>query len=312
MFTSCGWFFADLDGLEGRQVLRYAARAEELALPFTGPGPGEAARRILAGARSNAPPHRTAADLLAPDVTGAVGPAAAAAEAVLLADGIPPGLVSPPPSVDVSLEFEERGRGWAAVTDRRTGHRTRFHFTRPAEAGTIPAVTLEEEGKDPPQVSSYSLFELDAAVFDRRRREWEEVVGEGTDPEAAAHLFRFRELLRGGGEGAFWEQAPKRARELRVVLGGKVEPLAGLTAPLTAALGEAGRRLAADGERAAAGLLALLDTAGILELDPDLWNAQTSFWEARNRLSPETRRAVAGPLGFAPDPGAGDAKEAAP
>ena len=31
MFTSCGWFFDDPAGLETRQVLRYAARAMELA-----------------------------------------------------------------------------------------------------------------------------------------------------------------------------------------------------------------------------------------------------------------------------------------
>jgi alpha-amylase/alpha-mannosidase (GH57 family) len=31
MFTSCGWFFDELSGLEGTQILRYAARALELA-----------------------------------------------------------------------------------------------------------------------------------------------------------------------------------------------------------------------------------------------------------------------------------------
>ena len=31
MFTSCGWFFDDIAGLEGRQVLRYAAHAIDLA-----------------------------------------------------------------------------------------------------------------------------------------------------------------------------------------------------------------------------------------------------------------------------------------
>ena len=31
MFTSCRWFFEDPSGLETRQVLRYAARAMELA-----------------------------------------------------------------------------------------------------------------------------------------------------------------------------------------------------------------------------------------------------------------------------------------
>ncbi len=36
MYTSCGWFFADLAGIETVQILRYAARAIELAQPFAG------------------------------------------------------------------------------------------------------------------------------------------------------------------------------------------------------------------------------------------------------------------------------------
>ena len=31
MYTSCGWFFEDPSGLETRQILRYAARAIEIA-----------------------------------------------------------------------------------------------------------------------------------------------------------------------------------------------------------------------------------------------------------------------------------------
>jgi alpha-amylase/alpha-mannosidase (GH57 family) len=34
MFTSCGWFFSDISGIETVQNLRYAARAIELAAPF--------------------------------------------------------------------------------------------------------------------------------------------------------------------------------------------------------------------------------------------------------------------------------------
>jgi len=34
MFTSCGWFFDEISGLEGTQILRYAARAVELAKEF--------------------------------------------------------------------------------------------------------------------------------------------------------------------------------------------------------------------------------------------------------------------------------------
>jgi hypothetical protein len=36
MFTSCGWFFADVDGLETTQILQYAARAVELCERATG------------------------------------------------------------------------------------------------------------------------------------------------------------------------------------------------------------------------------------------------------------------------------------
>jgi alpha-amylase/alpha-mannosidase (GH57 family) len=36
MYTSCGWFFDDPAGLETRQVLRYAARAVELAEEYLG------------------------------------------------------------------------------------------------------------------------------------------------------------------------------------------------------------------------------------------------------------------------------------
>lgn len=35
MYTSCGWFFADISGLESVQILKYAARAIELAKDFT-------------------------------------------------------------------------------------------------------------------------------------------------------------------------------------------------------------------------------------------------------------------------------------
>jgi hypothetical protein len=43
MFTSCGWFFDDLDGIETRQILRYAGRALEIA------GTAEMRSRFLSG-----------------------------------------------------------------------------------------------------------------------------------------------------------------------------------------------------------------------------------------------------------------------
>ena len=34
MYTSCGWFFADISGIETVQILKYAARALQIAEEF--------------------------------------------------------------------------------------------------------------------------------------------------------------------------------------------------------------------------------------------------------------------------------------
>lgn len=63
MYTSCGWFFADLAGLETLQVLKYAARALQLAQDFT---PKDLETPFLAKleqARSNLPEMGTGKDL---------------------------------------------------------------------------------------------------------------------------------------------------------------------------------------------------------------------------------------------------------
>jgi len=52
MFTSCGWFFDDIGGWEGRQVLGFAARAIQLARDF-GHDPEEELLRTLETAPSN-------------------------------------------------------------------------------------------------------------------------------------------------------------------------------------------------------------------------------------------------------------------
>ncbi len=55
MFTSCGWFFDDPSGLETRQVLRYAARAIEIAEGLSGEGLEESFLGRLEAAPSNDP-----------------------------------------------------------------------------------------------------------------------------------------------------------------------------------------------------------------------------------------------------------------
>jgi hypothetical protein len=58
MFTSCGWFFAEISGLETVQVLKYAARAIQLAREATGADLEPAFENALARAPSNVPEHR--------------------------------------------------------------------------------------------------------------------------------------------------------------------------------------------------------------------------------------------------------------
>ena len=63
MYTSCGWFFDDLAGLEAVQVLRYAGRAAQLADEQFGSQCERALVRRLAWARSNDPAAGTGRDL---------------------------------------------------------------------------------------------------------------------------------------------------------------------------------------------------------------------------------------------------------
>lgn len=55
MYTSCGWFFDDPSGLETKQILRYAARAIELAPPERRAPLEERLSRDLGAVRSNDP-----------------------------------------------------------------------------------------------------------------------------------------------------------------------------------------------------------------------------------------------------------------
>ena len=56
MFTSCGWFFDDISGIEALQILRYAARTLQLAHPFD-PSLEDDFLSALAPARSNVKPY---------------------------------------------------------------------------------------------------------------------------------------------------------------------------------------------------------------------------------------------------------------
>jgi alpha-amylase/alpha-mannosidase (GH57 family) len=65
MFTSCGWFFSDLAGIETVQVLRYAARVIDLMGQLNLDPPRTRFLELLAEARSNRPDKGTGADIFA-------------------------------------------------------------------------------------------------------------------------------------------------------------------------------------------------------------------------------------------------------
>ncbi len=63
MYTSCGWFFSEISGIETVQIMKYAARAMQLATRFTNKNFEEHFLNILAEAKSNIPEHGTGKDI---------------------------------------------------------------------------------------------------------------------------------------------------------------------------------------------------------------------------------------------------------
>jgi alpha-amylase/alpha-mannosidase (GH57 family) len=58
MYTSCGWFFSDISGIESVQILKYAARAIQLAHEVTGIDLEESFIKLLEKAVSNVPEYK--------------------------------------------------------------------------------------------------------------------------------------------------------------------------------------------------------------------------------------------------------------
>lgn len=59
MYTSCGWFFSEISGIETVQIMKYAARAMQLASRFTSKNLEEKFLEILSQAKSNIPEFGT-------------------------------------------------------------------------------------------------------------------------------------------------------------------------------------------------------------------------------------------------------------
>jgi len=63
MFTSCGWFFSDISGIETLQILEYAARAMEIAFEVTGVNTEYTFLEMLSRAKSNSDEYLNGKDL---------------------------------------------------------------------------------------------------------------------------------------------------------------------------------------------------------------------------------------------------------
>jgi len=63
MYTSCGWFFNDISGIEPVQILKYACRAIELMVQLGLPSPRRQFLEILGQAKSNRPEMGNGAEM---------------------------------------------------------------------------------------------------------------------------------------------------------------------------------------------------------------------------------------------------------
>ena len=136
MFTSCGWFFDDIGGIEPRQNLRYAARAIALA----GPDAADAEAvflEVLADAASNDRTVGTGRDaylrFARPTFPAPMRNAAAAVAARHVAPGERKRLTS------ATVEIED---DWVRVTEKRTGRRHDYRWRVVSHSATDVAVEL--------------------------------------------------------------------------------------------------------------------------------------------------------------------------
>ncbi|MGI8793554.1 MAG: DUF3536 domain-containing protein [Acidimicrobiales bacterium] len=137
MYTSCGWFFNDLAGLETVQVLRYAGRALDCIRELGEKVPDDEFLNRLSEAHSNVAEEGSGRDIWFRHVLSVrVDPARVVAQLALgeLLDGRSP--ESPVAAYDVEVQHHERTArgslaltsGVAAVAHRRTGRCTELAY----------------------------------------------------------------------------------------------------------------------------------------------------------------------------------------
>jgi hypothetical protein len=136
MFTSCGWFFDDIGGIEPRQDLRYAARAIALAGPEAASAEAEF-MEILAGAASNDRTAGTGRDIYLRSARPTFPAPMRHAAAAVAARHVAPSERKRFTSATVEIDDD-----WVRVVDRRTGRRHDFRWRVTAQSVTDITVEL--------------------------------------------------------------------------------------------------------------------------------------------------------------------------
>jgi len=274
LFTSCGWFFDDLAGIEPRQILRYAARALDLS------GSREAELeagflRRLDEAVSNETPPRTGGTIFLQDAKPhipahlRVAGGLALWEAVTLSLGAPEGV----PEV------------------RESGHGSR-------REGTIAGVSG--------YVTSKTASDRVLVTHSRTGRAWE-VETRVPDPRRSTEAVRVRVL---GEETPFLGMTLKELPEgfrgpiTRVLLQREPDP-GGSMVEAIRWLGQSAEVNAPELQTWVERVLDLVDLLLLLER-PIPFDAQTLFFGILNRLPTDTAASrlteLREALGFTPDP----------
>ena len=137
MYTSCGWFFNDLAGIETVQIMRYAACCCDLLAELGEPAPVESVLATLAEARSNDPAEGDGREIWRRHVdTSRVDPGRVAAHLALTELLAGDAAAERIAGFEVERELHEtvdRGgvavcAGRVAITHRRTRRRTRWAY----------------------------------------------------------------------------------------------------------------------------------------------------------------------------------------
>jgi alpha-amylase/alpha-mannosidase (GH57 family) len=182
MQTSCGWFFDELTGIEPVQVLRYAARAIDLAATFGASVEADFEGR-LAGARSNLPAGGSGADVYRRSARGAAAtPARVAATGALMV------LVGATPEVPGHTTTFE-----AAPHDGRLAGRARIVELATDTASEVVVSAVRDGQGAPTCLAGEAPFTL-ADLFGVQRERLLVVLGE--EATAAAREARRAALAR--------------------------------------------------------------------------------------------------------------------